>query len=325
LPLDQPQLQITIADIAVPGVIFLNVESLGYFNADRFRAGFALGAGDGFGADFFAALGNATITIAVAAASGTASLITGEIDHIRIDLRASIATLSGRDLSARMIDAETAETFNNQTASQIAATLAARHGLTANVTATQTPVGQYYELDHTHTALGLNSRITTEWNLLTLLAQLEGFALGVTGTTLNFAPPAPALPVVITPQNMMALEFGIATTIPAAATVKSWNSRNKISVTQSFGMNSGTTIIRPNLTVSQAQAVAANHVAALARHGTVLTATMPGDVTLMPSATLAVSGTGSSLDQNYIVDTISRSVSAHRGFTQTVRAYAAAA
>ena len=102
--------------------------------------------------------------------------------------------IDGRDLTARLLDARTQETFSNQTASQIAETLAARHGLTPNVTATQTLAGRYYAADHDRLTLGQFSRATTEWDLLTFLAAREGFEAYVSGQTLTFAPcrqPAP--------------------------------------------------------------------------------------------------------------------------------------
>jgi phage protein D len=322
LPVDQPQLRVTIGGVVVLGAMALQVESLAYFAADRFRIDFAIGAGGIFTTGYFAGLGGQVIGIEAGLDLGYVSLLTGQIDNIRINVLKNTATLSGRDLSARMIDAEIAETFNNRTSSQIAATIAVRHGLSANVTATNTQVGQYYELDHARSALGLNARATTEWNLLTQLAQIENFALSVTGTMLNFGPPAVAAPVYLNSLDMMSLEFDMAASIPTSATVSSWSTRHKTAIKQSAGGTGGITIIRPNLTTAQANAAAANHLSALARHKTVMTAVMPGDVTLTPASQIMLSGTDTPFDQTYEIDMISRTVNAIRGFTQVVRAYA---
>ena len=96
--------------------------------------------------------------------------------------------VDGRDLTARLLDARTQETFSNQTASEIAETLAGRHGLTPNVTATSTLAGRYYEAEHDRITLGQFSRATTEWDLLTYLAAREGFEAYISGQTLTFAP-----------------------------------------------------------------------------------------------------------------------------------------
>jgi hypothetical protein len=323
LPVEQPQLRLSIGGVPVPGAVSIEIESVAYFAADRFRIGFAIGAAPFATTAYFAALGMQTITIEAALSGfGYVMLLTGQIDNIQIDFSVNTATLTGRDLSAGLIDTEITETFVNQTASQIATTIAARHQLAANVTDTATPVGQYYELDHARSALGLNSRVMTEWNLLVALAQAEGFVLSVVGTTLNFGPQPPNTPVFATPQNFIDLTFDIATGLPSSATVKSWNSRNKAVVSEMQGTGTGTTIIRPNLTAAQAQAIAANHLTTLGAHGTILIGKMPADVMLTPGMQLVLTGTDSPLDQTYTVKTISRTLQARSGFIQTIRAYA---
>ena len=303
----------------VAGVVAVEVESVGYFAADRFSVICALAGQIGY----FAALGKQDVTLEVAADGvGFVPLLVGQLDHVRLDVARNEVVLAGRDLAARLIDAEIAETFANQTASEIAETLAGRHGLAANATATSTPVGQYYELDHARSALALHARSTTEWGLLVQLAQAEGFAAWVSGEVLNFGPWPQGVPMLVTPANFSALTFDVINVLPGAVTVKSWNSRNKAVVSQSQGTGAGTTLVRPNLTAAQATAAAAAQLAALGQHQVVMSATMPGDVTLRPGMTLALAGTGSALDQSYAVAGVTRRLIAARGFEQQVTAYA---
>ena len=84
-----------------------------------------------------------------------------------------------------------------------------------------------------------------------------------------------------------------------------------------------TTLVRPNLTAAQADALAGAHLATLASHGTILTATMPGELMLMPNAEIVLGGTNSAFDQSYIFEAVSRSIDGGRGFVQLVRAHAA--
>lgn len=310
----------------LPSVISVEIEHVGYFAAGRFVVVCALGGGQDVGASTFLTLGAANLTINLGAgAVAVTNIFTGKIDHIRIDMLENTATLTGRDLSSLLIDSEISETFANQTSSQIAEAIAARHGLTANVTATNTPVGQYYELDHARSALGLNSRAGTEWNLLCWLALIEGFSLSVTGMTLNFGPGAPRSSMSLTPGDCIELSLDLSTAMPGAVTVKSWSTRQKSVLQQTAGSGSGvmTTLIRPNLTVGQAAAYAANHFAALTQQTSMIALVMPGELTLLPGSMLALSGTNSSFDQNFSVETIRRSMDARRGFTQAIRAYAA--
>lgn len=324
MPVDQPILRASIDGVAVAGAVALRIESVGYFAADRFSLSFAIGASPATTVRYFSTLGLQMITIEAALDGiGYVLLLTGQIDNIQINFAQKIALLSGRDLSARLIDTEISETFANQTASQIATTIAGRHGLTGNITPTPTPVGQYYELDHARSSLGQNSRAATEWNLLTMLAQAEGFSLAVKGTTLIFAPPINAAPVLLTVQDFMALSFDTATSLPQSAQVKSWNSRDKAVISGGAGSGTRTTIIRPNLTATQAQNFAGNHLAMLGTHTTILSGAMPADLSLSPGMQLLLRGTDSALDQNYTISAISRSLHKNSGFTQNILAYAA--
>ncbi len=323
-----PGLLVAIGGQPIAGAMSLEIESTGYFSADRFTLLIAVGADPAFGMDDYAGLTAQTITFDISASAGSyVSLLTGQVDNVRLDLLSNTASLSGRDLSARLIDAELSETFVNQTSSQIAAVIAARHGLSANVTPTATPVGQYYELDHARSGLGLNSRSTTEWNLLCHLAQIESFDLSVTGATLNFGPASPDGPVAMMPQNFSELTFDIATTIPEMVAIKSWNTRNKQVVSAGAGPVSGvgTSLIKPNLTTAQASTLAANHLASLQRHVIVMAGHMPGETALAPNRQIVMAGTNSRLDQAYVIDAVRRRVDPQSGFTQAVRAYAVSA
>lgn len=326
MPVSQPQVQVSVGGSVLPGVISAEIEQVGYFAAGRFIVVCALSAATSGGAAYFLALGAARLSISLGVASvASTNILTGQIDNIRVDVLENTVTLSGRDLSCLLIDTEIVETFANQTSSQIAETIAGRHQLTANVTATSTKVGQYYDLDHARSALGLNSRSGTEWNLLSWLALIEGFSLSVTSATLNFGPVVAASSISLTPGDCIELSLDMAAAIPSAATVKSWNTRGKAVVQQTVGAGTGvsTTLIRPNLTGQQALAYATNHLSSLARQQMMISLIMPGELTLLPGSTIALSQTNSAFDQTFSIETVRRSMDSRRGFTQAVRAYVA--
>jgi hypothetical protein len=171
--------------------------------------------------------------------------------------------------------------------------------------------------------LGLNARVTTEWELLTALAQAEGFLVSIVGDMLNFGPPQTEAPVFITPFGLSSLTFDMITALPGAAMVKSWNCRTKTVVSAMQGDGLMTTLIRPNLMQAQAQALAQGHLQILSQHQLIMQARMPGDVTLAPGALLALAGTEIGLDQTYVVDRVMRRLNGRHGFVQDVRAHAA--
>jgi hypothetical protein len=323
LPVDQPQVLVQIAGVTVPGVTFMEVEHVGYFAADRFRVGFVIGAADFTTAQYFSSLGMQVITISAAiAGSGFLSLITGQIDNIEIDFGANNVVLAGRDLAARLIDAELSETYVNQTASQVAIQIAEQFNLTPDVTSTSTMIGQYYEIDHARVIMNLHSRNMTPWDLLTGLAYVEGFSLSVSGTVLNFGPAQAGSVIGLTIKDFSQLMVDTATTVPTGTMVKSWNTRDKKAIMQRAGEGVSSIFIRPNLSSSQAGDLAASHLALLNLHKTVLVGTMPADLTTMPGQQFLLSGTESLFDQTYTVEVIRRSVRANRRFSQTMRAFA---
>jgi phage protein D len=316
--------RLTIDGVPVYGAVSVRLEQQSYFRASRFSVTLAMGGQPLWQIADYAGLSRQSLTIEIEnALFGFANLMTGQIDNVRFDCAAQTVTLNGRDLSARMIDAEIAETFVNQTASQIAAIIAERHGLDAELFPTAAMVGQYYELDHARSALQLHSRAGNEWDLLVWLAQSENFCVFVKGGTLYFGP-LPALPPsLILQQDCIELTIDVSSTIPNVATVLSWNTRNKAAVTQSAGSGATTTtLVKPNLSTAQALNLANNHLAALSRHVTILEMRLPGELALMPAAPIYLSGTQSQLDQVYIIDEIIRELDAEHGFSELIRAYA---
>lgn len=324
MPVEYLDLRITINDVRIYGAISVIVEQASYFRASRFCVKFAVGDAPLMNIASYALLSAQTITIELAdTAFGYANMLTGQIDNVVIDCIAGTATLSGRDLSAWMIDSEISESFVNQTASEVVASIAAKHNLNTDIIPTVGAVGQYYELDHARTSLQLHSRAGNEWDLLVWLAQSEGNFLTIIGKTVYFGPIPAAVPVPIFKNNCMEITVDIALTLPQSAIVKSWNTRNKAALMQVVGSGANTTtLVKPNLSTKQAQDMARSHLAALSQHATILRLKMPGELNLMPAIPIYLSGTESSLDQLYMIEEIIREIDVDRGFVQTVHAYA---
>ena len=86
LPVNLPQLQVTIGGIQIADPIALELESIAYFAADRFMLILANGANMAF----FASVDAQTINISISLGlGGYVSLITGQIDNVRINLTAN--------------------------------------------------------------------------------------------------------------------------------------------------------------------------------------------------------------------------------------------
>ena len=269
-------------------------------------------------------------------------LLTGQVDTVSADPLTGKLTISGRDLTALFIDTKTANKWPDQTASQIALSLAEEHGLTANVTSTSTPVGQYYNSSYAKI-----TRSIPEWDLLTFLAQQEGFDCYVDGTTLYFGPPqadSDTNPYVVTvghdgygrvwsTAETLRLDRALTLAQDLIVTVLSTNIYGGTvkKTAQKGGTGSAQTtsakawqklqnyvIRRPGLSEKQAQKLANSTLEDISKHERTVTVGAEGDVTMSPKRRLRVAGTGTSFDQDYYLDQVIHTYGFHRGYGMTL-------
>jgi phage protein D len=309
----------------VAGLVDASISSDSFMGADRYRLSFSLAVS---GADIWA--GNAIdLAISLGLDGSWAQVIAGPVDRVEFDLGAGLVCVEGRDRTALFIEARIQETFENQTASEIAATLALRRGLLANVTPTTSLIGRDFGGGHAQTAFDQYCGATTEWDLLASLADGEGFDVWVDGETLNFAPPQLGQAVLaLTPEDCTACRMERVLTLcgDLQVSVKSWDCRAETSVSQVAGSvaegSAGRTyvLIRPNLTAAAAASLASRTLAQMTQSARVITLDIPGELMIRPRQTLAFSATGTDFDGSYVVVNVERRISFDHGFTQTVQA-----
>ena len=343
-----PRLRVVSDNKPLPGVIKASWTDNNYYQTSHFNLSFAASAGPLGWWDVEPPL---MIEIDVSLDDGNSwtPMLTGEVDHIQFHIETGLIEMEGRDLSARLVEAKTQESFVNKTSSEVAAILAERHHMQTNITKTTTLVGRYYEADHTDMSLGQFSRTTTEWDLLIYLARYEGFDCFMTGNTLNFIPtPLPsANPYVIqwTPPNSVPRANAITISMERSLTlakdvqvkVMSWNGRQgrgftktaraiggKAAIaTASSGGKPTTTqqyvFVIANLDEATAQKKANEFAHEISLHERVVNVSMPGDVTLTPRNMFKLQGTQTSFDQVYFCASIDRSISFEEGYRQSIR------
>lgn len=329
----RPRLLATVNGAVVANALTARIISNNFYAADRFSLVAALGTStpyDWLSSDRMA------VQIGVALDGAGETLIEGEVDQVELDPIRRTATLTGRDLTARLIEARTQESFSNRTASEIATLLAGRRGLAADITRTTTPVGRYWQLQRDRITLDQFSRATTEWDLLVTLAGLEGFDVWVSGQTLHFRPRAatlaPSATLRATPglANVTALRLERALTLARdiEVVVKSWNARQQQSFLRRARRRRGGAAgepqryvyVVPNLMPDEALKLAQRKLEELTRHERRITAEMPGELSLTPRQRIRLDGTGTDFDQEYWIDEITRTLHPTQGFTQTLLA-----
>lgn len=279
---------------------------------------------------------------------GTADLqqlVIGNVDQIQFGPAKRWVELSGRDYTSLLIDAKTFDRWTNQTASQIATTLAKRHGLTPQVTATKGPVGKIYEIDKIHDRHG-----STEWELLTWLASVYDFVTYVQGMTLYFGPkpdPKTATPYAlqwVNPDaianttfagNVLDLTFSRTLTVGKGVVVQvhSFNHKQKAGFTVTYpetkakGIKPGSakaptqvySYVIANLTQGDAQQRAAHIYNEIIRHELKMNADLPGDNILQPNVMVSVTGTETPFDTMYYVESVRRQMNFEGGYTMSMR------
>ena len=340
----KPSLLILLNGQPLVYAIDAEVTNNNHYQADRFSASFWMGPGESWWeAD--------TVLLDIQASTDKgkpfASMIIGEVANVTIDLLHRVVRVDGRDLTSRFIEAKTQETFRNQTSSQVATTLAGRRGLTADVVATTTLVGRYYVQDHDHLKHNEFTHTTTEWDLLTYLAGLEGYDVWVSGTTLHFKPATKpdATPWLVqwsvdeaSVPVSNAIELSLVRNLTLASDlvveVKSWNSRKgkgfvkTAKATKERTQKRETkqippqkiTLTRPNLTEDQAQKLANSILAEETRHERVIRWNEPADPVLTARSMVRLQGTGTSWDQAYFVASVQRRIGISSGFVMQIEA-----
>lgn len=318
-----------------------------YYAADSFRCTLRLNENDPkYGLPFWSDQDG--IEIEIFAGFGvdrrpTQSLVAGRVDQIDVDLETREVHLAGRDYTADLLEARIAEKWPNKTASEIVRLLAERYGLSPVVADTKTLAGVYYKREHAQLADETNA-----WNLITYLAEREGFDAFVQGKELHFEPPpdpataskwelryTPASSERAAPEgNAGGLRLTRSLTASRDITVKvvSWNKTKKSSLTgtarstrparRSNGQfSSGVThVFRiPGLTQEGADREAERLLREMTKHLRSCDVSVPGDPTVDIRTIVTLRGTRGSFDTDYHLDEIVRRLAQNRAFTMHVR------
>ena len=260
-------------------------------------------------------------------------LMTARCDSIELMPDARHIRLAGRDMTSLLIDNKTTEKWPNLTSSEIAAQIAALWGFQSNIQATTTIVGHFYATDHVKLA-----KADTYWNVLTYLAQREGFQCFVLGRTLyfgNFGAQASSEPYLIEfdaaggipKSNALDLRFSRDLTLAQdlSVTVRSYHGQRGAAFSATATASKTAKRIErdaeiaqtlqhydytfPGLTQPECALKAQQILGELTRHELKLEARLPFDAILYPWVPVQVTGTATPWDATYVPQSIARRVS----------------
>ena len=263
----------------------------------------------------------------------------GLIDHVSHDPVMGMVQVNGRDYSVLLLDYAVDDAFLNRTASEIVQQLATDVGLMASVTPTTAIAGRFFSLSHVRHTKTTQSRFKNAWDLLSKLASYEQYDLWVDGKTVNFHP-AYSNDVVVQAKFQTPGASGYAFPIANFASaqcerdliiakgvqvrISSWDAaQRKASIglwPRSAKANAivYSPSVAPNLRQAQVDALAVTIYNDIVAHLRSVTFTVPGDLTMQPRQSLRLSGTETTWDRLYRIDSIQREMSLRDGFQQTV-------
>ena len=353
----QPRAIVTINDIQVAWTD-IEVQTTTFYVADNYNVIIPLnGQNPQFDLNFWASEVDMIVKIYIGFPLNPNSFSTndlrlfmvGTVDMMDIEPLSGTITLTGRDLTSRLIDTKSSQKYSSSTASQVATILAEKHGLNPIVTPTVGNVGNIYNNLQT-----LITKESTEWDLLTFLAQQSGFVTFIDGNDLHFEPyptennatayilqyqpptPASASPmftgvdiqfkrsltlardVKVIVKVPFSPSTGKAFTVTAQATRRTRPYLKNVSGTAAPSQTYS--FIRTGLSREQAQQVANQLLLNITLNEVVLEATVPGDIILRKDSVIQMRGTDTALDQFYYSDVVYRSIRYNGGFQQRILA-----
>jgi phage protein D len=253
--------------------------------------------------------------------------------------------MRGRDYTGALIDSIVTFTYKNMTSSQVAAKIAANHPeLKPKITATHKKVGSYFNNE-----TNLESRKISEWDLLTQLAQDEGFVILIRGTQLYFGQPekpnetnpyifkyVPRDAGQVLQSNVLTLKCTRALTVArdVKVVVQSFSrATGKKAKAEASALNplrnnrtgnkAGTQIYSyniPNKTHAQCQDLATAYLKQITKRERVIEISAPGDPLLTDDTVMSLTGTNTAWDQFYFADRIEHELNANSGWLMRVRA-----
>lgn len=258
-------------------------------------------------------------------------MIEGESNDVEINPSEGLVSISGRDLSSRLIDKKVTKSFSNITASELAIEFANDNGLKADVVPTTQILGTFLQTAQTYTANN-----TTQWDMLVQAAMNQNFMVFVKGETLVFKPnpvdddnlrpyilnyfPKTITNIIPSFENGTKINFfknnivsgniDVTVKVPYSTyTGKAFhvkqNARNKKLSQESIR---NYVYSHPGLTDEQAKQKAKQLLNNLIIHSVRFTAELVGDMILSKDMLIKMAGTETDFDQVYYIDSIVRKI-----------------
>lgn len=262
--------------------------------------------------------------VTISDSTGDLTFISGYADRTVIDFKQGSISLRGRDLAAGLIGATSVGSFENQTVGEVAATIAARHGLVLNGDLPDLSAGRLFAESYTRTVLAQYTGRQTDWDILAAIAGLSGASLRVSGSMLLFTyPTSSSVVTTLAQQDCEELRLIRTHTLleGAIVSVGAWDSLREEAIRISAG--AGTQALyfsQPNLDSQRAQCLANQLNTELQSAAVSLHLRKRVDADLIPGCRIEIATGRPEVDGIYVVRSIHRVFSGNRGSWEELEA-----
>ena len=343
IPLRFPKIRALLDDSTAVYPYNAAIAHAASFNAATFSISISLNENPELNAAYWANLPRVRVRIqaSLGYANPFIDLIEGYCDTVHVHPISGFVVLEGRDLSASLLDTKTFKNYQNRTPGEIAADIASNHGLTAIFKDAGPYAGRQYGDDTTALTLTQFAKLSTDWDMLVMLAQVSGCDLRVMGTSIYFQLDTDTSDPIANVSYSDLIDLRMNRVLPLTdgvdLTVMSWNSAQQVAVAETFASvatdysgSAGTrsprnyTIVHPNLQSQAALALATKVAQTVVREAMSIQFRMPADLTTTAGQRIKLYGTKTIFDRLFKIDRITRAFRSQSGFIQTVHATLAA-
>lgn len=262
------------------------------------------------------------------------TMLTGQVDEVTADLQNRTVKISGRDKTAQMTDKKTTEKWQNRKPEEIIKDLAGRSGLGVQFGgSSKDKAGLKFKDDYNRI-----SEYDSHWNVITRMAKHIGCIAFVKGDTLyvqpydqssggvftvRYVPPSP-----FSPARSNVTSFTSTRNLHLSKNVKvnhkSWRHKEGEAIESEYKSTGGGdgdleyTFKGANLTKQQQDQLAETKLNEILSHERTASISTYGDVNLDPQMKLQIMGTGTGVDQSYIISSIEHRWDEEGGYVMDV-------
>lgn len=314
-------------------MISVEVEHNSFFQADTFRIKAPMGALKTYDPQWWSRQNELQVAIYMGYVTDPAHFsegnltprLLGEADQVEMEWDSQELRITGRDLTARLIDAGSEQTWMNLTADKVVSAIAKKYGMTASV---QTPpnaeaIGNFLGSDWTH----LEHR--SAWDLLTYLANntvsnKDHWVCYVKWNTLYFGPrPSTQATTIRWPWDVQTLRTlrNMVVSKDITVEIEGWNAQTGTVIVGSVSSSGHTAIgrtyiyVEPGISPSEAIKKAQTKIAQLISHELSAHITMPGNTALDMLHKIQITGTGTDWDTTLFPNNIRHRLTVEDGYS----------